>query len=188
MRNGSKMYLTVLIAMILCAVVFAPHVALSQNKPFRLGIIGLDTSHVIAFTKEINNPENNYGCKVVAGYRGGSPDIASSADRIDGFTQKLRDDYGLEIVDTIEELCTKVDGILLESVDGRPHLEQIKPVLAAGKPVFVDKPMAGNLGDVIEIFRLAKEAGVPCWSSSSLRFSPGISSMRNNEEIGDVIG
>jgi len=51
---------------------------------------------------------------------------------------------------SIEELCRKVDGVLLESVDGRPHLEQVRPVIAAGKPVFIDKPMAANLADVIE--------------------------------------
>ena len=72
--------------------------------------------------------------------------------------------------DAIAELCANVDVILLESVDGRPHLEQVKPVLQAHKPVFIDKPMGGSLRDVIEIFRLAKEANVPVFSSSALRF------------------
>jgi predicted dehydrogenase len=94
----------------------------------------------------------------------------------------------VEIVESIEELCGKVDGVLLESVDGRPHLEQVRPVIAAGKPVFVDKPMAGSLADVMEMFRLAEEHDVPCWSSSSLRFAPGIIGMRNDSEIGEVMG
>ena len=55
--------------------------------------------------------------------------------------------------------------VLLESVDGRPHLEQARPVIAAGKPLFIDKPMAGSLADAIEIFRLAEENNVPCFSS-----------------------
>jgi len=155
---------------------------------FRLGMIGLDTSHVIAFTKLINEREAEYGCKVVVGYSGGSPDVESSASRVQKYTDQLRDEYGLEIVDSIEELCRKVDGVLLESVDGRPHLEQVKPVIAAGKPVFIDKPMAGSLADVIEIFRLAQAGNVPCWSSSSLRFGPGILGMRNDEKIGAVLG
>ncbi len=159
-----------------------------KEKVFRLGMIGLDTSHVIAFTKQLNDPENNYPCRVVAGYPGGSPDIVSSATRVDKYTAQLRDEFGLEIVDSIEELCRKVDGILLESVDGRPHLAQARPVIAAKKPVFIDKPMAGSLADVIEIFRLAKENKVPCWSSSSLRFSPGIIGMRNSAEVGEVLG
>ena len=160
----------------------------AEDKVFRIGMIGLDTSHVIAFTQQINDPKNNYGCRVVAGYPGGSPDVSSSADRIDNFTRQLRDELGIEIVDSIEELCKKVDGVMLESVDGRPHLKQIKPVIASKKPVFIDKPMAGNMADVIEIFRLAKENNVPCWSSSSLRFCPEIAGMKNNEQIGEILG
>ena len=159
----------------------------AEDAVFRLGMIGLDTSHVIAFTKAINGDQGN-GCKVVAGYAGGSPDVESSASRVEGYTTQLRDKYGLKIVDSIDTLCTMVDGILLESVDGRPHLEQVRPVIAARKPVFIDKPMAGDLADVLEIFRLADEAKVPCWSSSSLRYSPGIISMRHSDELGEVMG
>lgn len=173
------------------AVAFASSVCLAddtEGKVIRLGMIGLDTSHVIAFTKAINDPANNYPCKVVVGFSGGSPDVVSSATRVEKYTQELRDKYGLEIVDSIEDLCSKVDGVLLESVDGRPHLEQVRPVIAAGKPVFIDKPMAGSLADVIEIFRLAKESNVPCWSSSSLRYCEGIIGMRNDERVGEILG
>jgi len=159
----------------------------AEETVFRIGMIGLDTSHVIAFTKAINSDKGN-GCQVVAGFSGGSPDVEASASRVENYTAELRDKYGLKIVDSIETLCTLVDGILLESVDGRPHLAQVRPVIAAGKPVFIDKPMAGNLADVLEIFQMAKKAKVPCWSSSSLRFSPGILSMRHNEELGQVMG
>jgi len=179
---------TILLTVSLIIFLTLPFEAKAQEKVFRLGMIGLDTSHVTAFTRLINNPAKNYGCKVVVGYAGGSPDIPSSANRVENFTNQLRDKFGVEIVDTIEELCQKVDGVLLESVDGRPHLEQVRPVIAAKKPVFIDKPMAGNLADVIEIFRLAKENNVPCWSSSSLRFGPGIIGMRDNDEVGQVLG
>ena len=162
--------------------------AKAEEGVFRIGMIGLDTSHVIAFTRQINDPAKNYGCKVVVGYPGGSPDIPSSADRVEGYTRQLREQFSVEIVDSIEELCRKVDGVMLESVDGRPHLVQARPVIAAKKPLFIDKPMAGNLSDVLEIFRLAKENNVPCWSSSSLRFSPGVIGARNNEKIGNVLG
>ena len=165
-----------------------PSATQAEQKVFRLGMIGLDTSHVTAFTKVINNPAKNYGCKVVAGYSGGSPDVPSSANRVDKYTEQLRDQYGVEIVDSIEELCRKVDGVLLESVDGRPHLKQARPVIAAGKPLFIDKPMAGSLADVLEIFRLAEENNVPCWSSSSLRYSPGIVEMKKTNEVGDILG
>jgi len=160
----------------------------AEREVFRLGMIGLDTSHVVAFTRSLNDPAKAYGCKVVAGYPGGSPDVPASANRVEGYTRQLREDFGVEIVDSIETLCRKVDGVLLESVDGRPHLRQAKPVIRAGLPLFIDKPMAGNLADVIEIFRLAKQRGVPCWSSSSLRFTPEIIGAGNDPRIGTVLG
>ena len=158
------------------------------QEAIRLGMIGLDTSHVIAFTRYLNDPKNNTGCRVVAAYPGGSPDFPASADRVEGFTERLRTEFGLEIVDSIDGLCRRVDGILLESVDGRPHLEQARIVIEAGKPLFVDKPVAHNLADVIEIFRLAKEHDVPCWSSSSLRYGEGIADARRNEQLGKIVG
>jgi len=172
----------------LVAMLLHPAAGEVKADVFRIGLIGLDTSHVIAFTRTINDAKNKYGCRVVAGFKGGSPDVESSWSRVDKYTEQLAKEFGVEIVETIEELCTKVDGVMLTSVDGRPHLKQIKPVIAAKKPVYVDKPMAGCLEDVIEIFRLANEAKVPCWSSSSLRFAPGIIDVRKNNEFGEILG
>ncbi len=156
----------------------------------RVGIIGLDTSHVAAFTKLLNDPQSSgplAGVRVVAAFPGGSPDIPSSKDRLAGFTEQVQK-MGVEIVPSIEVLLTKVDAVLLESVDGRPHLAQATPVIKAGKPLFIDKPVAGSLADAVEIFRLASQHDVPCFSSSSLRFYPGVQAMRDNPQVGRVIG
>ncbi|UCE46263.1 MAG: Gfo/Idh/MocA family oxidoreductase [Phycisphaerales bacterium] len=178
----------VLSVALLVVTAILPFEVRGAEEVFRLGMIGLDTSHVTAFTKIINSSQAEHGCKVVVGYPGGSPDIPSSANRVAEYTEQLRDKYGVEIVDSIEELCRKVDGVLLESVDGRPHHKQAIPVIKARKPLFIDKPMAGSLADVIEIFRLAKENNVPCWSSSSLRYCPGIVDLKEKKEIGQVLG
>ncbi len=148
-----------------------------SSKSLRAGIIGLDTSHVTAFTQLLNAPDPKpgvAGVRVVAAYPGGSPDLPASRDRVAGYTQELREKYGVAIVGSIEELLSRVDVVLLESVDGRPHLEQARPVFQAHKPVFIDKPVAGSLADAIAIFELARATNTPCFSSSSLRFSPGI--------------
>ena len=158
----------------------------------RLGMIGLDTSHVTAFTKLLNDSKHKDhvpGGKVVAAFKGGSPDIESSWSRVDGYTKQLQDEFGVKIVLTIEELCQQVDAVLLMSVDGRPHLEQAKPVIKAGKPMFIDKPVAGSLRDAIDIFRLAKEAKVPVFSSSSYRYYESLVEVKkaNVGEIRSVI-
>jgi hypothetical protein len=143
------------------------------SKTLRVGIIGLDTSHVIEFTRIFNDPsdpEHVPGIRVVAAFKGGSPDVEASRTRVDKFTSELRDRWKIEIVNDIPTLCGMVDAVLLESVDGRTHLEQVKPVIAAHKPVFIDKPLAASYRDAKEIAQLAKEGSVPWFSSSSLRF------------------
>ena len=161
----------------------------AKAEVIRIGMIGLDTSHVVAFTETINNPKAKGhvpGAKVIAAFKGGSPDIESSASRVDGYTKTLQEKYGVAIYDTIEELCTKVEAVMIESVDGRPHLEQARKVIAAGKILYLDKPMAGSLKDVLEIFRLAEEAKVPVFSSSSLRYGKATQAVRNGA-IGKVL-
>jgi hypothetical protein len=171
---------------------FVPLMVHGEDKPpLKAGIIGLDTSHVVAFTKTLNNPKATgvlARVRVFAAYPGGSADIPDSKNRLQGFTEELRDKYHVEIVDSIDALLQKVDVVLLESVDGRPHLEQVKPVFKAKKPVFIDKPVAGSLADAVEIYRLARASGTPCFSSSSLRFNPGIRDARTNPEFGDILG
>ena len=168
-------------------------VALAQDAPpeLRLGLIGLDTSHVIAFTGMLNNPNHpEYvpGAKVVVGFKGGSPDNPGSWDRVEEYTKQLQEQFGVEIVDSIPALCEKVDGVLITSVDGRPHLEQARQVIAAGKPFFVDKPVAGSFEDCLQIAKLAKQANVPWFGGSSLRWWTGVREALDPAKVGDIVG
>ena len=146
-----------------------------QAKVLRAGMIGLTTSHVIAFTEVVNDPAATgdlADVEIVAGFTGGIEDNPSSWGRREKYTEDLRK-KGVTIYDTIPELLDNVDVVFLEEVDGRPHLEMARLVIEAGKPLFIDKPLAGTLADCIEVFRLAKANNVPCFSSSSLRFGAG---------------
>src|SRR5438034_9247854 len=161
----------------------------AEPAPLRAGMIGLDTSHVPAFAKVFNNPKTTGDVaeiKVVAGYPGGT-DIPASRDRVGKFTDQLRE-MKIEIVDTIPELLKRVDVVLLESVDGRIHLQEAIPVIKAGKPLWIDKPLAGSLADAIVILELAKKHNVPCFSASSLRFNPGLQAILNDDKVGSVVG
>jgi len=161
-----------------------------SQAPIKVGLIGLDTSHVIAFTKALNDPSDKdhvEGFQVVAAYKGGSPDVEESWKRVDGYTAELRDKWKIEIVDSIPTLCSKVDVVMLESVDGRPHLAQVKPVFAAHKPVFIDKPLAGSYRDGKEIAELGKAAGVPWFTASSLRYWSEVERLKNPQGIGHLL-
>ena len=164
-----------LVAELVCCGRLQPACA-QETVKLKIGMIGLDTSHAPAFTK-LFNADNAAGplarMKVVAAYPGGSPDLPSSRDRIENFTNQL-EELGVKIVGSIPELLEQVDVVLLESVDGRKHLEQVLPVFKAGKPVFIDKPLAAGLTDAICIHLLGQKYDAKWFTSSSLRFSPSI--------------
>lgn len=154
----------------------------------KVGIIGTDTSHVPAFTKVLNDPkakDHVEGAKVIAAFKGGSKDITNSWMRVDKYAEQIEKENGVKIYDSIEAMCKDVDAVLLESVDGRPHLAQAAPVIKAGKPIFIDKPMAASLKDALAIFELAKKHKVPVFSASSLRFGKETIAVRNGS-IGKV--
>lgn len=159
----------------------------AEFKPLKVGIIGLDTSHATAFTNILNGPKQRpeaFGSRMVAAYPKGSPDIESSVTRVPSYTEAVKK-QGVEIVDTIEELVKRVDVVCLETNDGRPHFEQLIPVLKAGKPCFIDKPIAASLTDSVAIFEAAKKFKVPVFSSSSLRFGKNTLAVRGGS-IGKV--
>jgi len=162
----------------------------TASAEIRIGIIGCDTSHVPAFTKEFNDPKASgdmAGFRVVAAFPGGSQDVPSSRDRVQKYADELKAG-GVEIVDSIPKLLEKVDVVLLESVDGRPHLEQARPVILAKKPVFIDKPLAGSLADAVAIAELAKRNNCAWFSSSSIRFGPKLAALKTDPKVGEVVG
>jgi predicted dehydrogenase len=159
----------------------------------KVGIIGVDTPHSTEFTRAMNDPQATEPlsrCKVVAAFLGGTPDVPASVELGKQFGEVLRQRGDVEIVDSIDALLPKVDAVMINTLDGRPHLAEAKKVIAAGKPVYIDKPVAGSLADAVEIYALAKKAGVGCFSASSLRYAKGIASIgtQNDPAVGKVLG
>ncbi len=162
----------------------------SSEDELRIGIIGLDTSHAIAFTKLLNAADAQpplKRCRVVCAYPKGSPDIESSVSRVPKYTEDIKK-LGVEIVGSIDTLIKRVDAVMLETNDGRTHLDQVLPVLKANKPVFIDKPIAASLPDTIAIFVAAAHYQTPVFSSSSLRFAKPALLAREEKLVGKVLG
>jgi predicted dehydrogenase len=177
------MKLKIVCSFILSALLF---VAQAQIK---IGIIGLDTSHAIAFTKFLNGEDKKEefkDFKIVAAYPYGSKTIKSSYDRIPGYIDQVKG-LGVEIVPSIADLLKKVDYVMLETNDGNLHLEQAYEVFKAGKPMFIDKPLGATLAQSIAIYQLAREYNVPIFSSSALRFVPQTQKLRKGE-YGKILG
>jgi predicted dehydrogenase len=171
--------------LLLCSLAIA-----AQAADLRIGLVGCDTSHATAFTQILNDPaaKNHVaGAKVIAAFKQSSPDIESSHSRVDEYEKQLKEKWGVKFYDSIEAMCADVDAVILSSVDGRTHLPQVRPVLAAKKPVFIDKPIAANLRDALEIARLTKESGVPVWTGSSYRWYATMVELKA-AKVGEVRG
>lgn len=162
---------------------------LVAQAQIKIGIIGLDTSHSIAFTKILNGEDKKEEfkeCKIVAAYPYGSKTIESSYKRIPDYIEQVKA-MGVEIVPSIAELLKKVDCVMLETNDGNLHLEQAYEVFKSGKIMFIDKPLGASLAQAIAIYQLSKEYNVPIFSSSALRFVPQNQKLRNGE-FGKILG
>lgn len=158
-----------------------------KNTSKRIGIIGLDTSHSEMFTRDINQGSlKDRGYRVVAAYPHGSKDIVSALKMKPDIIKAMAS-LGVAIVESLTDLLKEVDYILLESNDGRVHLEQAKLVIDAGKPMFIDKPMAQDLKNVQAIFAYARLKNVPIFSSSSLRYDANVLKVKSGS-IGKVLG
>lgn len=155
----------------------------------KIGIIGLDTSHSTAFTELLNGDSDDKFVKefeVVAAYPYGSKTIQSSYERIPGYIEEVKK-HGVEITSSIAELLDKVDCVMLETNDGRIHLEQAMEVFKSGKICYIDKPIGATLGQAIAIYEMAEKYNVPIFSSSTLRYSPQNQKLRNGE-FGKILG
>ena len=160
------------------------------GEEIEVGVIGLSV-HSAAYTEIINSgassPEFS-GCRVVAIFHPkGNPDVEFSEKQLQSFTETIKG-QGVEFVSSIKKLLKKVDAVMLLTNDGRPHLKEIMPVLKAGKPVYVDKPLAASLSDVLAIFKVSKKYNVPMFSCSPLRYVKEAQDIREGKIVGKVLG
>jgi hypothetical protein len=155
----------------------------------KLGILDFDTSHVVEFTKRINHKgvgEDQWveGARVVLGWPGTS---RMSPQLIKKYTP-LVEELGVTLVARPETMIGKVDGMLIESLEGEPHYERARPFLEAGIPCYIDKPFACRLTDARKIVDLAARKKVPVFSSSSLRYAPELVQYLADPKHGKVNG
>ena len=143
----------------------------------KLGIIGLDCSHAVEFSRMLNDPadrEHIPGYRVTAAWPGRiSKDFDMSRDRMEPFTGQVSR-LGVKLCGGIEEVMEQVDAVFLEQVDARLREEQLERILPFGKPVFVDKPLALSADSARRICRLARQWDCPVMSAFFHPLFPGL--------------
>ncbi len=155
----------------------------------RLGIVDFDTSHVVEFAKRLNHKGVDKdqwvdGAEITLGCPGESE---LAPERIAGFKKEM-ESLGIELVKNPADLLGKVDGVLVESLEGGAHLARAKPFLEAGLPCYVDKPFACSVKDAREMVALSEKHKAPLFSASSLRYAPELTAFVADESHGKIIG
>lgn len=147
----------------------------------KIGLVGLDTSHVPAILKVLNKKKSEN--KISSAFSGGSKLCSVSYNRVDKFTKEVSNKFKIPILSSIEEVAENSDAIIITSCDGRQHLEQFKILAKYQKPVFIDKPFTCSLSDAKEIVKLSEKLKTPIFSSSSLRYYNGINGLQKGKNI-----
>ncbi len=159
----------------------------SKKAAMKIGMIGLSV-HSADFTEIINGGPGFENFRVtVCCHPPGNPDVEFSEDQLGKFTAVMQK-HGVKLVGSIGSLLEDADAVMLLTNDGRPHPEQVLPVLKAGKPVYIDKPVAENLKNVVAIYNASGQYKTPVFSSSALRYTGGAQKIAGGEGIGRVLG
>src|SRR5436309_2916019 len=157
----------------------------------KIGLVGLDTSHVVAFAKCLNKPgdaEHVPGGRIVCAFPGGSKDFELSISRVEKFTAEVRDEFGVTILDKPEAVAEAVDLLFITAVDGRAHLDYVRKTIAHRRPTFIDKPFAVTSADAKEMFKLAEQHNTAMMSCSSLRYAPPLEAALADQSHGAIVG
>jgi len=154
---------------------------------FRIGIIGTENSHAMAFSRNINLPDPVIGdipysdVRVVGVY---GPDIESA--RI------IKAETGADfIAKSVEEFHGKVDAMMITSRKGSVHSEYAMPFIEKGMPLFIDKPFTSDVTEAEKLILAAQKSGSKLCGGSSCRRAYDVlmlqNSVRNLRASGDII-
>ena len=139
----------------------------------KVGIVGLDTSHTIEFTKRFQDPEcpaeeKVDGIQVITCMRFPSP---FQTEEGQDARQKTMESWGVKVTTSFEETIAGCDAVMIEINDPSMHLEYFKKCAGLGIPVYLDKPLADSLEVGRGIYRIAQENKTRVWGASALRFA-----------------
>lgn len=134
----------------------------------RVGIIGSENSHAMAFSQIMNKSSQYPDLCVVAIY---GEDAEAS--------RKVQEACEVPLLaQSAQAMLGQVDAVMVTSRDGALHPGYARPFLEAGIPAFIDKPIAGDGASAWALLRLAQARGVPVMGGSSVKFTADTLALR----------
>ena len=129
-----------------------------QLKPIRIGIIGAENSHSVGFGKMFNIDKKFPGVEVTHLW-----------GETDEFARKTAEAGKIpNIVKDQKEMLGKIDALIVDHRHAKFHLEAATPFVKAGIPTFIDKPFCYRVEEGKAFLAMARKAGTPITSFSSI--------------------
>lgn len=127
---------------------------------FRIGTVNIDTSHAPSFAEILLQGDTaRYTAIYNDGFR--------TDEEVNAFMEK----FGVkERYTDLAEMAKNVDIAFIQSCNWDRHIELSAPFIEAGVPVFIDKPLVGNLKDCKVLEQLAAEGKV-ILGTSAMRYT-----------------
>jgi predicted dehydrogenase len=148
-----------------------------QDKPIRIGIIGAENSHTVGFGKLFNIDKKFPGVEVLYVW-GETEEFAGNAVQNGGIPNMVKDPM---------EMMGKIDALIVDHRHPKYHLEAATPFVKAGIPTFIDKPFCYRVPEGKEFLSMAREAGTPVTSYSSIAQSDATFDIRKQvESLGEI--
>ena len=130
----------------------------SGEKPIRIGIIGAENSHTVIIGKMFNIDKKFPGVEVTHLW-GETDDFARKAAEAGKISTIVKDQ---------KEMLGKIDALIVDHRHAKYHLEAATPFVKAGIPTFIDKPFCYRVAEGKEFLAMAREAGTPVSSYSTV--------------------
>jgi len=143
-----------------------PEPLINQKMSFKLGLVGLCTSHPSKWVPIIRrlSAERSLDVEVCAAWDSGQTRPA-------GYAKEFCRDHKITLaLDCLEDMVSEVDGVIIHTADLGRHVAQARLFIEAGKSVLIDKPLVGNVRDANQLLKWAA-SGHRLTGGSSLRFA-----------------
>lgn len=135
----------------------------------RIGIIGTENSHAMAFAKYFNLPEEATGkCPYedirVTAIMGSEASTGAILEKVGQMT----------VCTTAEEMAQQVDAVMIVNQKGSVHYENAMPFVKKGMPIFVDKPFTSDVAQAEELYDLMISHGCKVMGGSGCKYEKGL--------------
>lgn len=138
----------------------------------RIGIIGTESTHAMAFAKFFNTPDEhgiyryeNIRVTVIAGCAEDNAKICNSVDVA----------YQMQ---NYEEMLGQVDAVMITTRRGSEHYAQAIPFIEHGIPVFLDKPFTADLTQGEKLLELILKGKSLVMGGSGCKYAPEIQKLK----------